>query len=60
MWLVAWLGKVIATLIGGPGIVTLGDPGAPAGGPGSRVLVVIVVVCAVIAMAGISLIGQLR
>ena len=59
MWLVAWLGKVIATLIGGPGIVTLGDPGAPAAGPGSRLLAVIIVACAVIALAATSLIGQL-
>ena len=32
MGLMGWIGNVIATLIGGPGIVVIGDPAEPAAG----------------------------
>ncbi len=31
--LLAWLGKIVGTLLGGPGIAVLGDPGVPLGDP---------------------------
>jgi hypothetical protein len=33
--LLAWLGKIVGTLLGGPGIAVLGDPGVPLGDPES-------------------------
>lgn len=32
MGLIAWIGNFIATLIGGPGVAVIGDPGEPAAG----------------------------
>jgi len=32
MGLVAWIGNVMGTLIGGPGIAVIGDPAEPAAG----------------------------
>jgi len=59
MWLVAWLGKVAATLIGGPGIVTIGDPAAPAPGPVARVMA-IAVPAVIVLIVGLALVGQIR
>ena len=59
MWLVAWLGKVAATLIGGPGIVTIGDPAAPAPGRIARVLAFAVPMVTVLIVA-VALVGQIR
>lgn len=38
MALMAWIGKVIATLIAGPGVSVIGDPGEPVAGRAPKVV----------------------
>jgi hypothetical protein len=38
MGLVAWIGKVIATLIAGPGVAVIGDPGERVPGRAPRIV----------------------
>jgi hypothetical protein len=44
MGLVAWIGKVIATLIAGPGVAVIGDPGERVPGRAPRIVALAIVV----------------
>ncbi|MEO6346157.1 MAG: hypothetical protein ABIP01_06405 [Candidatus Limnocylindria bacterium] len=48
MGLMGWIGKVIATLIGGPAVAVIGDPAEPAAGRVSWVVPVAIAVLVVV------------